>query len=222
MIFDKAALFLDHQHILQAFGKASRAALFEWPGQRDLVDAKAEPLSVAFADPEVRERLAQVQIGFSGGDNAKARRLAVEHDAIELVGPRECRNRRHLRAVQPPLLFERRIGPSDAKATRRHFEIRWQHHLHARGIAVDRSGTFDGLGDRLEADPAAGEARKRKTIDPEIQIILQRCRVQDRHQCRGKHLLALVRQRRRLATMIVAGERQHAAMPRRPGRIGVL
>ncbi len=91
----------------------------------------------------------------------------------------------------------------------------------ARGIAIDRRGTLDGFADRLEADPAAGIARQREAIDAEIEIVLEGRRIDDRHQCRRKHLLALVRQRRGLAAVVVTGERQHAAMPRRAGRIGM-
>ena len=39
---------------------------------------------------------------------------------------------------------------------------------------------------------------------------------------RGEHLLALVRQGRGLAAVVVAGQRQHAAVLRGAGRIGVL
>jgi len=41
--------------------------------------------------------LPQIEIGLAGGGNAKPRRLAVEHDAVELVGAREGGNGIHLR-----------------------------------------------------------------------------------------------------------------------------
>src|SRR5204862_377086 len=82
-------------------------------------------------------------------------------------------------------------------------------------VGDDRGRAFDGFRDRLEADPAAGEARQRKTENPKIEIILQRRRIDHRHQRRGEHLLALMRQRRGLAAMVVAGERNDAAVPER-------
>ena len=40
LVFDEAALLLDDEHVLQAFGEALGALLFQRPGQRDFVDAK--------------------------------------------------------------------------------------------------------------------------------------------------------------------------------------
>ena len=148
--------------------------------------------------------------------------FGIQHDAVEAVGAREGRDRLHLRAVQPPLLLHRRIGPANGEAARRHFEIVGHDDLDAIGIADDRGRAFDRLRNRLEADPAAGEARQRKAQNAEIEIILQRRRIDHRHQRGGKHLLALMRERRGLAAMIVAGERNDAAVLRGAGRVGVL
>jgi hypothetical protein len=107
---------------------------------------------------------------------------------------RERGDCRHLRAEQAPLRLQRWIRPADVQSARRHLEIGGQHRLHTRRIAVDGCGTLDGLGDRLEADPAAGETRQREAEQAEVEIILQRRRVDDRHHRSGKDLLALVRQ----------------------------
>ncbi len=222
LVFDEAALLLDDQHVLQAFGKTLRAAFLQRPGQRDFIDAQAQRLGIPIGNAEIGERLAQIEIGLAGGYDPKPRRLAVEHDAVELVGACEGANRRHFRTEQPPFLLERRIGPADVQSARRHLEIGRQYDLDPRRIAIDRGRALDRLADRLEADPAAGIARQRKAVDPEIEIVLQRRRVDDRDQRRGEHLLALMRQRRGLAAVIVAGERQHAAISGRAGRIGVL
>ena len=124
--------------------------------------------------------------------------------------------------MQPPLRFHRRIGPADRKSARRHLEIIGGDDLDAIDVADDRGRAFDRFRDRLEADPAAGKARQRKTQNAEIEIILQRRRIDHRHQCGGKHLLALMRQRRGLAAVVVAGERDHAAIRRSAGRVRVL
>ena len=80
-------------------------------------------LRVALVDAEIGQRLAHIEIGLAGGDDAEPRRLAVDHDAVELVGAGEGGDRRHLRPVQPPLLLERRVGPADVQPARRHLEI---------------------------------------------------------------------------------------------------
>jgi len=124
--------------------------------------------------------------------------------------------------MQAALLRHRRIRPAHPQPVRRQRKIIGRHDLHPRWIAVDRCRAFDGFGDCLEADPAAGVARQRKAEDAEIEIILQRCRIEDRHHRCGEYLFALVRQGRRLAAVVVAGKRKDAAVARRTRRIGML
>ena len=101
-------------------------------------------------------------------------------------------------------------------------EVGRHHDLDALGIDPHRGAAFHGLGDRLEADPAARVARHREAQDAEVEIFLDRRRIDDRDHRRGEHLLALVRQGRGLAAMVVAGERDHAAILRGAGGIAVL
>ncbi len=166
--------------------------------------------------------MAQIEISLARRDDAEPRGTAVEHDAVELIGTREGGDRLHLRPEQALFLLERRIWPADVEAIRWHLEIGRKSDPHPRWVAIDRCGAFDCLRDRLEADPAAGIARQRKAEQAKVEIVLQGRRVDDRHQGRGKHLLALMRQRRGLAAMVVAGQRQHAAIARRARRIGML
>ncbi len=220
LLLDEAALLLDDQHVGEALGEAARAGGLERPSQADLVEADAErgrPL----VDAEVAQRLAYIEIGLPGGDDAEPRLPRVDQDAIETVGAREGGDRRHLRPVQPPLRLERRVGPADVEPAGRHLEILRQRDLEPR-IDLDRARAFHRLGDRLEPDPASGEAGERKTVEPELQIFANVGGVQDRHHRRLKNLLALVRERRGLAAVIVPGERQHTAEFRAAGSVAVL
>jgi hypothetical protein len=63
-------------------------------------------------DPEVRQRLAQIEIGLAGREDAEPRWAAVEHDPVELVGAGEGGDGLHFRAMQPALLRQRRIRPA--------------------------------------------------------------------------------------------------------------
>ena len=183
---------------------------------------KSQRLRLGVGNAEIGQRLPEIEIGLAGRHDAEPRRLRIQHDAVEAVDARERRHRLHLRAVQPPLLLHRRIRPADRKPARRHFEIIGHDDLDAIGIADDRGRAFDGLRNRLEADPATRVARQRKAQNAEIEIILQRRRIDHRHQCGGEHLLALMGERRGLAAMVVAGQRDHAAVRRGAGRVGVL
>ena len=220
LLLDEAALLLDHQHVGEALGEAARAGRLERPSQADLVEADAErrrPL----VDAEVAQRLAHVEVALAGRDDAEPRLPRVDQDAVEAVGPREGGDRCHLRSVQAAFGLERRIGPADVEPAGRHFEILRQHDLEPR-IDLDGGRAFHRLGDRLEPDPASGEAREREAVEPELQIFANVGGVQDRHHRRLKDLLALVRERRGLAAVIIAGERQHAAEFRAAGGVAVL
>src|SRR5690606_42041180 len=68
----------------------------------------------------------------------------------------------------------------------------------------------------------AAEARHRVAVQAELDDLLDVRRVQDRNHGVDERELALVRQRRRLARVVVAGRDEHAAAPRRAGRVAVL
>ena len=205
------------------FGEAPRAGFLQRPGQRDLVDAQAQRLRLGVGDAEIGQRLAQIEIGLAGRHDAEPRRLASRarcgRSGWRARRPRPPASSGRAAAAPAPAA---RSGQRMRKPARRHLEIVGHDDLDAIGIADDRGRAFDGLGDRLEADPAAGVARQRKAQNAEIEIILQRRRIDHRHHRRGEHLLALMRQRRGLAAMVVAGERDHAAIRRGAGRVGVL
>ncbi len=59
-------------------------------------------------------------------------------------------------------------------------------------------------------------------MQAEVEDLLHRRRVEHRDHRRREHVVGLVRQRRRLGAVVVAGQHQHAAVLRRAGVIGVL
>ena len=203
--------------------KCAHPFRLERPGHRHLVEAQARRARASrLADAELFERLAHVEIGFAGGDDAEARLRRIDDDAVEPVGAGEGERRRQLEAMQPRFLVERRVGPADVEPARRHLEILRQHDLDPARIDIDRGRAVHRLGDGLERDPAAGIARHRPAVDAEIEDLLDPGRVQHRDQRVDKGEFRLVRQGRGLAGMVVAGQRQHPAIGRGAGRIAVL
>ena len=97
-----------------------------------------------------------------------------------------------------------------------------QDDLDPPGIDRDRGRAVHRLGDGLERHPAAGIARHRPAVEAEIEDLLDPGRVQHRDQRVDKGEFGLVRQGRGFAGMVVAGQRQHAAMRRGAGRVAVL
>ncbi len=66
------------------------------------------------------------------------------------------------------------------------------------------------------------KARHRPAVQAEVENLLDRGRVEHRHQRRGELVIRLVRQRGRLRAVIVAGQHEHAAVFRRAGMVRVL
>ena len=124
--------------------------------------------------------------------------------------------------MQAHFLIQRRIRPADVQAARRHFEVVRRDDLQRQWIHVDRRGGFHGFGDGLEADPATGIARHRKTNEAHVEDVLHAGRVEHRHQRGLEFAFAAVGQGGAAAGVIVGRQRQHAAEPGGAGGVGVL
>ncbi len=198
------------------------ALAFERPRHRHLVKADADLGGMGLVDPQIVQGLAHVEIGFAGGDDAKARIRAVDDDAVEPIGPGKGEGGVELVFVQPVFLVERLVGPADIEPARRHLEILGQHDPGSRRSDIDRGRAVDGFGDGLEGDPAAGIARHRPAIQAEIEDFLHPRRVEHRDAGVHEGVFGLMRQGRGFAGVVVAGEQQHPAMRRRAGGIAVL
>ena len=222
LVFDDRALFFDDQDFFEALGEMADALAFERPRHRHLVKADADLGGMGLVDAQIVERLAHVEIGFAGGDDAKARVRAVDDDAVEPIGAGKGERGVELVFVQPVFLVERLVGPADIEPARRHLEIVGQHDPGSRRSDIDRGRAVDRLGDRLEGDPAAGIARHRPAIQAEIEDFLHPRRVQHRDAGVHEGVFGLMRQGRGFAGVVVAGEQQHPAMRRRAGGIAVL
>ena len=184
---------------------------------------KPSVAGVALADAEVGERLAQIEIGLAGGDDAEPRRLGCRARCGR-AGWRVRRRRpppsSDRTAAAPVRAADRASGCSTRPAAFRNRTAAPPARAKDRCRSTPNSRPSPAIALKPTQQPEKRDSAKPQ--EPEIEIILQRCRIEDRHQRRREDLFALVRKRRGLAAMIVAGERQHAAMPRGAGRIGVL
>src|SRR5207253_8919129 len=93
LALDDRALLLDDEDFLESFGKTADAFGLERPRHRDLVEAQPDRLRFRRADAEILERLAHVEIGFAGRDDAEARLWAVDDNPVEPVGAGEGERR---------------------------------------------------------------------------------------------------------------------------------
>ena len=83
---------------------------------------------------------------------------------------------------------------------------------HAVERAVDHAGRLDRVLHALDADPHAGEARQRPAVEPVVDDLLQTGRIQDRDQAVDEGKLGLMRGGGAFAGMVVAHQREDAAM----------
>ena len=219
---DERALLLDDDDVLEPARKLTDADRFERPRHADLVDTHADIARLLGADAEIFERLQHVEIALAGRDDAEPSARRIDDDAIDAVRSRECDRSLHGVAVQPHFLIERRIRPADVEAARRQREIGRHDDVELMRIDVHARARLDGFRDRLETDPAPGEARHRPTEQAHVENVLHTSGIQHRHHRRDELELRAVRQRRRAARMIVRREREHAAVLRRASRVAVL
>src|SRR5579859_6566995 len=89
----------------------------------------------------------------------------------------------------------------------------------SRGVTISsRSGST-----ATEAELSTASATALKPIQqPVVEVLLDRRGVEHRYHRGDEVLLALVRERRGLAAVVVAGDRQHTAVRRRAGGVRVL
>ena len=214
LVLDDRALFFDDEDFVEPLGEMADALAFERPRHRHFVEADPDFGGVRLVDPEIVQGLAHVEIGFAGGDDAKARVRAVDDDAVEPIGAGKGESSVELVLVQPVFLFERLVGPADIEPAGRHLEILGENDTGPFGSDVDRGRAIDRLGNRLERDPAAGVARHRPAIEAEIEDLLHPGRVEHRDAGVHERIFGLMRQGRGFAGVVVAGEQQ---IPRHAG-----
>ncbi|CAM3608067.1 hypothetical protein BOFL111202_14705 [Bordetella flabilis] len=92
----------------------------------------------------------------------------------------------------------------------------------AVGVDLHRSRDLHDVRNALHADPDTRIAAHCPAVQAEIQYFLYRRRKQHRDQAGLEQVIALVRQRRGLGGVVVAGHHQDSAMARRAGGVGML
>src|SRR5271155_3740336 len=177
LILDNGAFFLDDEDFLEPLGKMPDALALQRPGHRNLVEAEADLCGMRVVNPEIVERLAHVEVGFAGSDDAEPRPGTVDDDAVQPIGAREGQCRVKLVFMKPEFLIEGLIGPANIQSAGRHLEIVGQHDFGALRADLHRGRTVDCLGDRFKGYPTPGVARHRPAIEAEVEDFLNSRRV---------------------------------------------
>ena len=227
LVLDHLALLLDDEDFLEPARELADAVGFERPGHRDLEHADADLGGRRFVDAEFLERFQHVHVRLARRDDAEPRVRRIDRRAVQLVGAGVRDGGVDAVVLHQRFLLARldaeRVGRQPAvQPAFRHREVLGVHDARLVEIRRDRRGRFDGVGERLERDGATGVARHREAVEAQLDVFLDVARIQHRdHRCR-EQVIALVRQRGRVRTVVVAGDEQHAAVLRRAGEIHVL
>ncbi len=199
-----------------------RSCLLIGHGTADLVEPNAEIVALHLVDAELVERLAHVEIALADRDDADLRRAAARGDvAVELVGAHEGQHGVALVVVQPRFLAEDGVAQADVEPALGHLEIGRDDDVDAVQAAVDHRGRLDRLVHRLHRHPGAAKARHRPAVEPVVENLLHARRMQDRDHHVDEVIFGLVRGGGGFRGVVVAHQRQHAAVLRRAGEIGV-
>ena len=221
LVLDDLALFLDHQDLLQALGELARDRGFQRPDHRDLVQPDADGPAAVVVQPQVGQRLAGVVEGFAAGDDAESVVRTFDHVVVEPVGAHIGQRGVPLEVEQPRLLHQRGVGPADVQPARRHREIGRQQDLDAVGRDIDAGRRLDHFLDRLHRGPQTREAAHRERVQPEVKDVLRAGREEHRQPAGFEDVVALVRGGAAFGHMVVACQRDHAAVRRGARHVGV-
>ena len=220
-VFEDLPLFFHHEDFVEALGEFVHAVRFQRPGHADLVQADADVGRRLLVDAEIGQRLARIEVGFAGRDDADARLRAVPDDLIELVGTRIRQRRIPFVAVHAHFLFQHRVGPADVQAAGRHLEVGRQGDLHAVRVEIDGGARLDDVGHAFHRHPQARVAAHGPGVQAVVDVFLHRRRVQHGDAAGVQDMVGLVRRGRGFGRMVVAGQHQHAAVLGGTGVIGV-
>src|SRR5581483_4437504 len=219
---DQRLLFLDHDDALEAAREGENFRTVQRPGAAKLEQAQAEIVASLFVETEVVERLAHVAVSLADGDDADLRRRpAGDNGPVDGIGAQKSENRVALVIEKPRLLRRYRIAQTDVQAIRRHCEIVGDDGAHAIETTVDDPRGLDRVLRHLQRHPAAAKARQRPAVQYKVHDVLKAGRHQHRDQHIDETKFRLVRAGRGRSDVIVAGYRQHAAMRRSAGEIGM-
>src|SRR5581483_7163862 len=227
LILHDLALLFDDEDLLEARGELAHALGLERPRHRHLEKTNSDIARFPLVDAQFFERLAHVEIRLARCDDSEARIRRIDNRVVELVGARIGERGvnlviLHQRFLLDPLPAYGAAVQARVQAAGRHNEVLGQFDPQAERIGLHRGARFDGIRQRLETDEAAGVARHGPPVQTEIEIFLNVAGIEHRNDAGGEQMIALVRKRRGIGGMIIAGDEQHAAMPGASGVVRVL
>ena len=219
-------LLVQHQDLGEALGHLGHHGRLQRPHHPHLQQADAAAVQLAAAEAEVGQGLAELVEGAAGGHDAQPRPGAGPADPVEPVGGGVGLGR-----LQAPVGDLGLLAQADGGDQAGLLDV-------APRLAVDDQlglggghpvggdlGGGQGVGqggDDLEAHPQPRVAGQGEAVEAEVEHLLDRAGVQDRHLGVVEGRLGVGGQGGRLGHGVVAGQGQHPAVGGRALEVGVL
>ena len=221
LMLDEFALFLDHQHFIQAFGKGTDAIGLQRPRHANLVDLQANVSGDAGIDAQFIQCLHRVGKGLAGRHDADAGFRRIPHHPVNAVGLGKGHGGKALVALQAGVFLAPDVARADVDAAIGEFE-RGDDDGAIFARQIDGGTGFDRIGRGLETDPSAGKTAHGDAEQAIFNEFMDTCGRQERHEGGLEIMVALVGQGGRFGAVIIADDGEHAAMRRGAGGIAVL
>ena len=215
------ALLLDHDQLVEAVGELADDLGFGRPDHAELQQPDPAAAQGSFVQAEHGQRLAHVEVGLAGRDDADPVARRAAHDPVE--------------AVEPGVLQ----GPGQPHAVQGSFQLRQVGAEQPGGRAVCAPPGLAGLGDDpagidlrragpvgyrrgdLQGAPQPGEPGQVMRVQPEVQHVLRIGRVQRGHGQVSQRALNRARHGGALRRGVIAGQRDRAAARVGTDEVGV-
>ena len=168
LVFNNRAFFLHHQDFLQPPRKLMGGFRLQRPGHGNFIHPQPDGGGLLLVDAQIFECLQNIEIGLAASHNTEARFGAVDHNAIEIIGPRKRPRRVNFVFIKAFFLRQWRVWPASVYAVFWHFKIFWQNNVYPMGINHRRYRRIHILGDGLKAHPAARIARQLPAENTEV------------------------------------------------------
>ncbi len=227
LVLDDLPLLLDDEDLLKALREGARDRRLERPDDVDLVQPDAELPAGGFVEAEVAQRLARVVVGLAGSDQAESVVRAGDHVVVSRRGSacsRGCRRGAHTTcspSAALPVRARRRASgcAGRLRASRNRSASRCRSGPDRRNT-LDADSTISWIVFMPDQTPA--KRLSANACRPHVEDVLHARREEHRQAAGLEDVVALVCGGRALGDVVVACDRDHAAVLRRAGHVGLL
>ena len=162
--FQERTAIFDHQYFLKPFGETSRGIGIQGPSQAHFPDAQTLGAGEIFRNASFSQSLTQNSKSLAAHGDAKARIRAIQHHAVNAIGPREGIGAWQLHMAQTLFLQHGCVSRADMHAIGRCCHaLRFARGVKC-GVQHHRHGRIHGVGHTLHANPGAGVTTKRNPL----------------------------------------------------------